>query len=88
VGGLIGFAIALLLLVSFILLKREQKVYQVKAYSFLIWIFIRTNAILLWLGIQPVEAPFVLIGQIITFFYFSYIFITFILDEILNKLYN
>ena len=39
---------------------------------FLFWIFVFNFLFLLWLGAKPIAAPFTLLGQISTFFYFSY----------------
>jgi len=80
VGGLIGFALALVLLVRLAFRSSFQKLYQFKVYSLLGWTFIFSNALLIWLGMQPVEAPFIEIGQFTSVVYFSYILLVLILD--------
>lgn len=46
-------------------------------YKLFFWLFVTNFLILLWLGGQHVEPPFVLMGQIATTLYFAY-FIIFI----------
>lgn len=87
VGGLVGFVLALILLARLVAVGFEQKVSQIKAYSILVWSFIRVNCILIWLGMQPVEAPYVNIGQVITVLYFSYILLVLLWDIILISLF-
>jgi ubiquinol-cytochrome c reductase cytochrome b subunit len=61
-----------------------QTLSQFKFYSMLAWLFFRVNVVLMWLGMQPVEDPYVFIGQVATVLYFFYILIVLILD-FLNK---
>jgi len=83
VGGLVAFFLALLALLTFRFLSSIQSISQLKIYQFLTWRFIRINFILVWLGIQPVEDPYIYIGQILTTGYFSLIIIILTLDIIL-----
>lgn len=85
-GGLIGFALALVVFVFLVLIQRKQSLSQLFSYNYLFFFFLRTNFILLWLGIQPVEAPFILIGQITTIIYFVYFIIVFLKDWILTMM--
>lgn len=80
IGGLIGFVIALLSLIFLALVQGIRSLRQFKFYSALSWNFFFSNLILIWLGMQPVEPPFINIGQIFTLFYFSYIFIVLFSD--------
>ena len=41
-------------------------------YQFFFWIFVSNAILLLWLGAQLVEEPYVTIGQLATLFYFGY----------------
>lgn len=41
-------------------------------YRFSYWFIIGTTLILGWIGCQPVEDPYIFIGQVATLFYFSY----------------
>lgn len=81
VGGLVGFALAIVLLLFLSVVFSPQSVSQIGMYNFLAWFFLCTNLILLWLGIQAVEEPFIIMGQASTVFYFSYIFIVLIIDQ-------
>jgi ubiquinol-cytochrome c reductase cytochrome b subunit len=81
-GGLIGFALALILLRLLSLVWRKLSLAQFYIFNFIRWIFLIVNFILLWLGIQPVEEPYVFIGQIGTVIYFFYIFIVLFLDNL------
>jgi ubiquinol-cytochrome c reductase cytochrome b subunit len=83
-GGLLGFGLALVLLLGLALVTNYQAISQFKVYSYLSWSFIRVNFILIWLGMQPVEAPYILIGQVRTVFYFSYILFVLSLDKVFS----
>lgn len=83
-GGLICFGLALIILgtlryTSFFLTPR-----QFARRDFLIWIFIYVNIILIWLGRQPVEAPFIFLGQIRTILYFGLVSLVILLDYSLS----
>lgn len=76
-GGLVGFGIALVLLTVLSKVSSEHSISQWGCYSYFAWGFIWANIILMWLGIQPVEEPFVAIGQLGGVLYFSFIFSVF-----------
>jgi len=86
VGGLIGFGIALVLLLLLGSVQAYCTLSQFKLYGIIAWGFFRVNVVLLWLGIQPVEDPYIFIGQLRTLLYFTYIFIVLRWDYI-NKIY-
>lgn len=73
-GGLLGFGLAVLVLASLSLIFSSQKLAHVKLVPWLFWAFVRINLILLWLGRQPVEAPYIGMGQILTVLYFTTLF--------------
>lgn len=84
-GGLIGFAMAILILralrgVSFLLTLN-----QFYWYNYYSWRFFIRNIILIWLGSQAVEDPYILIGQGTAVLYFLLI-IAFIFIDTVNKL--
>jgi len=79
-GGLIGFFAALIILLFLIFVRRKQTLAQISWYNYIFWFFFSTNLILLWLGIQPVEEPFIFMGQTITGFYFIYFIEIFLFD--------
>nr|AZL93423.1 cytochrome b [Scelio sp. ZJUH_2016028] len=47
------------------------------------WIFLNIFILLTWIGMSPVEAPYILIGQLLTLWYFSY----FLLNPITHLIY-
>jgi ubiquinol-cytochrome c reductase cytochrome b subunit len=75
-GGLVGFFLAIFLLLALSFYQNFLSLRQFKIYNFFGWLFIRTNVFLMWLGIQAVEEPFIVIGQITSLLYFRYIFVT------------
>jgi len=87
-GGLIGFALALILLASVIFVFQHISFSQWQWYNFISWRFILINLVLIWLGIQPVEEPFIFIGQVRGSLYFLYIFLVVCRDYLLNVLFN
>ncbi len=80
-GGVIALAISVIILFlpSFIYSSRFT---SFRSFRFsplnqiLFWRFLRRLIILTWVGARPVEYPYDLIGQIFTFLYFSYFFIS------------
>jgi ubiquinol-cytochrome c reductase cytochrome b subunit len=44
-------------------------------FAFFFWIFLVDVLLLGWLGSKPAEHPYVLLSQLLTFFYFSYFLI-------------
>jgi len=84
-GGLVGFIIALLLLIILRIVQSLQRITQLTLSNFISWGFIFTNFLLMWLGIQPVEPPYIFMGQRLTFLYFSYILLIIVLDAFLLK---
>lgn len=85
-GGLVGFAAALIIIVALRIVRSHQSINNFVHFDSIIWRFIGCNIILIWLGRQPVEAPFIFIGQVLTFLYFFIIFIIIIYDIILALL--
>lgn len=82
-GGLIGFVLAIFVLAFLRLVQSYQSIVQVKVYNYLAWTFLGVNLVLIWLGSQPVEAPYIIIGQRITVLYFALIVAILLLDIIL-----
>jgi len=76
-GGVIAMVGAILILLLLPLLHTSE----VRSSSFrplqkkLFWIFVADVILLGWIGGQPVEDPYVFVGQIATIFYFSYFII-------------
>jgi quinol-cytochrome oxidoreductase complex cytochrome b subunit len=87
-GGLIGFALALFILAFLPLAHSRQKLNHFNRHDLLIWRFITTNLLLMWLGRQPVESPYISIGQTLTVFYFGLLFILLLKDLALFQVFK
>lgn len=85
-GGLVAFVFALVALLLLILVKNTVVIANFKVFNYIVWVFISINLLLLWLGIQPVEAPYIFIGQIITILYFVFFIEVYTLDFFLHTL--
>lgn len=83
-GGLIGFFLAIFLLTFLSFVFNHNTLRQFFFFNYLRWLFFSSNLILLWLGIQPVEDPYIFIGQTFTVIYFSY-FLVILLDWVLLR---
>jgi quinol-cytochrome oxidoreductase complex cytochrome b subunit len=72
--GVLALAGAILiLLVVPVVMHSEIRSYAFKPISqVLFWIFLVSTILLGWIGASPVKYPFVIIGQFLTIFYFSY----------------
>lgn len=87
-GGVIGLLMSILILLILPLLNNKKflttKFYPINKILF--WIFIITFILLTWIGIKPVEYPFIIIRQFCTLIYFLYFFINFYLIKTWDKL--
>nr|AAD00680.1 cytochrome b [Merops nubicus]AYN73525.1 cytochrome b [Merops nubicus] len=90
-GGVLALAasILVLFLVPF-LHKSKQRAMTFRPLSqFLFWTLTTTLLILTWIGSQPVEQPFIIIGQLASIMYFTTLLILFpIISTLENKLLN
>ena len=77
-GGVVALFISVLILIYPLFLKERnfQGFTFYKINKIYYWIFINRFLLLTWIGARPVEEPYVMIGQILTLFYFFY-FLTF-----------
>lgn len=85
-GGVIALVISIFILVI-LPLTYNKKIQGIQFYpinQILFWLIITTIILLTWIGARPVEDPYVIIGQILTIFYFSY----YILNPIINKIWD
>jgi ubiquinol-cytochrome c reductase cytochrome b subunit len=85
-GGVacMGLALVIFFVVPFIHAPKIKGPQFKPIFSFFFWIF-ATNVILLgWLGGQVVEQPYIIIGQISTFFYFFYLIVILPVTNILE----
>jgi len=70
VGGVIAICLALALIFLIRLLYKRWKINTYSNYRALFWLLIFVFILLTWVGRQPVEYPFIQVGQIITIVYF------------------
>nr|AKM70077.1 cytochrome b [Myzus persicae] len=87
-GGVIALMLSILILLILPMLNNKNflsnKFYPLNKIMF--WIFTMTFFMLTWIGMQPVEYPFILTSQIFTTIYFSYFFINFYIMKMWDKL--
>nr|BAQ00107.1 cytochrome b [Leiolepis reevesii rubritaeniata] len=72
-GGVLALLMSILILAAMPLLhtSKQQAMMFRPTSQFLFWLFFSNTNILTWIGSQPVEHPFIPIGQTISLFYFS-----------------
>nr|UZI00107.1 cytochrome b [Andricus mairei]UZN92524.1 cytochrome b [Andricus mairei] len=88
----LGGVIALLLSVMIILIMpiynmnkfQSSMYYPVNQITF--WMFVNIMIMLTWIGMKPIEYPFMMIGQILTILYFMYYLINPIIFNLWNKI--
>lgn len=83
-GGLVGFVLAIFILRALALVTSKQGISRIRVYPSIAWWFIAFNVVLIWLGSQPVEDPYILIGQVLTGLYFIIIFLILMCDWIVE----
>lgn len=82
-GGVIGLVISILILIilPFTFNKKIQGIQFYPINQIMFWSIVIIIVLLTWIGARPVEDPYIITGQLLTFLYFSY----FIINPILNK---
>nr|YP_009742855.1 cytochrome b [Aurelia limbata]QID91284.1 cytochrome b [Aurelia limbata] len=86
-GGVIAMAASLLVL--FILpfinlgMQRSNSFKPLSKISY--WLFMGNFLLLTWIGSQPVEDPYIIVGQISTVIYFSYFFLLLPLSNLIDN---
>lgn len=87
-GGVIAILSSILILIS-IPITNYNKFQGLNFYpmsKLYFWLFINTILLLTWIGIRPVENPYIIIGQILTLFYFFFFIINPLLIILWDKL--
>nr|YP_009139752.1 cytochrome b [Biston suppressaria]AKG49725.1 cytochrome b [Biston suppressaria] len=82
-GGVIALLMSILILIilPFTFNKKMQGIQFYPLNQVLFWFFVMMVILLTWIGARPVENPYIITGQLLTFFYFSY----FIVNPLMNK---
>nr|YP_005089285.1 cytochrome b [Libythea celtis]ADP01760.1 cytochrome b [Libythea celtis] len=85
-GGVIALVMSILILIilPFTFNKKIQGIQFYPLNQMLFWFMIITIFLLTWIGARPVENPYIITGQLLTVFYFSY----FIINPMLNKFWD
>lgn len=87
-GGVIALLLSILILLILPILN-NKKFLTIKFYpinKLLFWTFIITFFLLTWIGIKPIEYPFILTSQILTLNYFLYFPLNYYLIKIWDKI--
>nr|WEF74768.1 cytochrome b [Parnassius acdestis] len=85
-GGVIALVMSILILII-LPLTFNKKIQGIQFYpinQMLFWSMVSTIILLTWIGARPVEDPYIVTGQLLTIFYFSY----FIINPIINKFWD
>nr|UFR82888.1 cytochrome b [Mecynorhina polyphemus] len=87
-GGVIALvaSIAILWIVPFINNKKMLSTQFYPMNKILFWTFVSIIILLTWIGARPVEDPYILTGQILTFLYFLYYFINPVIHLLWDKI--
>nr|YP_009390967.1 cob [Meroptera pravella]ARV87625.1 cob [Meroptera pravella] len=85
-GGVIALILSILILIilPFTFNKKIQGIQFYPINQIMFWSLLTIIFLLTWIGARPVEDPYIITGQLLTIFYFSY----FILSPIINKLWE
>nr|YP_009110423.1 cytochrome b [Striacosta albicosta]AIX11767.1 cytochrome b [Striacosta albicosta] len=76
-GGVIALVMSILILII-LPITSNKKIQGIQFYpinQFLFWMMVTIIILLTWIGARPVEDPYIITGQLLTIFYFSYFII-------------
>ncbi|BAV58171.1 cytochrome b (mitochondrion) [Ramazzottius varieornatus] len=74
-GGVMALLLSILMLIPLILQSSMKQFNKENQKNMFFWFFVMIFLILTWLGMKPVEEPFLSMSIVSTFFYFSWFFI-------------
>lgn len=77
-GGVIALALSVIILYTLPLtvnFKKTKRIQKLPINKIFYWVFVSSVLLLSWIGIKPVEDPYIFTGQILTVLYFSYFII-------------
>ena len=74
-GGVIALLSSILILYSLLLKNNTRQFNKIDLKSKSFWFFMLFFLFLTWLGVKPVENPYLIIRIVFTFFYFAWFFI-------------
>nr|YP_010313381.1 cytochrome b [Mamestra brassicae]ULR87008.1 cytochrome b [Mamestra brassicae] len=82
-GGVIALVMSILILIilPFTFNKKIQGIQFYPINQIMFWSMVTIVILLTWIGARPVEDPYIITGQLLTIFYFSY----FIINPFINK---
>nr|YP_010480523.1 cytochrome b [Corcobara angulipennis]UVN15242.1 cytochrome b [Corcobara angulipennis] len=82
-GGVIALVMSILILIilPFTFNKKIQGIQFYPINQILFWSLVTMIILLTWIGARPVEDPYIITGQLLTIFYFSY----YIINPLVNK---
>lgn len=85
-GGVIALviSIAILIILPFYHTRKFRGNQFYPLNQFLFWTIVTIVILLTWIGIRPVENPYILIGQVLTVIYFTY----YIINPLINKIWD
>nr|YP_010427107.1 cytochrome b [Eupatorus gracilicornis]USN89951.1 cytochrome b [Eupatorus gracilicornis] len=85
-GGVIALfmSISILFIMPFINKKKFLSTQFYPINKILFWSFLTITILLTWIGARPVEDPYIMTGQILTYLYFSY----FIINPMIHKFWD
>nr|YP_010480509.1 cytochrome b [Episparis tortuosalis]UVN15228.1 cytochrome b [Episparis tortuosalis] len=85
-GGVIALVMSILILIilPFTFNKKIQGIQFYPINQILFWFLVVIIMLLTWIGARPVEDPYIITGQLLTIFYFSY----FIINPIISKFWD
>nr|ANX10343.1 cytochrome b [Antheraea assamensis] len=87
-GGVIALVMSILILIilPMTFMKKIQGIQFYPINQIMFWIFIMMIILLTWIGARPVEAPYIITGQLLTIFYFLYFIINPLISIYWDKL--